>query len=87
MAGKVRREDIREMIQEARRLWPIGTVMSHYKGGTYLVVGHGIDTERAEANVSYVRKAGPGYCAIMEMGIIYHRPLSLFTKDRFTEIR
>lgn len=80
---KKRSEDVRAELFKARSAFPAGTVLSHYKGGTYLVVGHGFDTERQEPNISYRRIAGPSYDRIMEVGVVYHRPVSLFTKDRF----
>lgn len=80
-------EDVRATVQEARRLWPVGTLLAHYKGGTYIVTGHGFDTERQEANIAYERRGGPGFAPIYEEGLTYHRPVSLFVEERFREIR
>lgn len=82
-----RTEDVQAELQAARRAWPLGTRLSHKKGGQYVIVGHGFDTEREEVSVAYQRFGGPGFDPIAEMGIILHRPVSMFTEDRFREIR
>lgn len=88
MAEKRKRfEDVRGELQEARRLWPVGTLLAHKKGGTYRVAGHSFHTETQEVLIAYRRIAGPNFEDPLEQNVIYSRPLSLFTPDRFTEIR
>jgi hypothetical protein len=81
--------DPRTALQEARREWPVGTRLQHYKGGIYIVTGHGFDTERQEANIHYERRGTHVgvFDALDEEGIGYDRPISLFTPGRFTEIK
>lgn len=82
-----RREDVLGMLQKARRQLPIGTALIHKKGGVYRVIGHSFDTETEEISVAYRRIGGPNYDPIYEGAITFTRPLSLFTEDRFREIR
>lgn len=82
-----RTEDVRKALWEARSRFPQFTRLSHYKGGTYIIVGHGFDTERQEVNIHYERRGGPGFDPNEEEGVVYDRPISLFTAERFIAIR
>lgn len=83
---KLRTEDILELLKEWRHIIPIESRWAHYKGGTYQVVGYGLDTERGLINVAYRRIGGPNFHPVLEAQIIFHRPASDWNGDRFKEI-
>lgn len=72
---------------EARHEAPVGTRWSHYKGGTYEVIGHGFDAERQEINVHYRRLDGPNFNARGDSTMSFDRPISEWSFPRFKEIQ
>lgn len=74
---------IKEKFKAAARVCAVGTQWRHKKGGLYMVLGHGLDTETEEIRVHYFRVGGPGFDEKKERGIIFDRPLSMWTPDRF----
>jgi len=75
--------DLYVLLQSCRRSTPIGTVLSHKKGGTYIVTGHSFNTETAVVDVHYKRVDGPNFNKIIEEAILFNRPNQMFTEDRF----
>jgi hypothetical protein len=76
LMAKLETTALRSLFLTAQELAPVGTLWQHYKGGTYIVTGHGFDTERQDLNVQYRRVAGPDFRSIDESQISYHRPLN-----------
>ena len=79
-------EAVREALNEARKAIPVGSVWLHKKGGTYMVIGAGYDTENGRANIHYYRIAGPDFNEQAEIGIVFDRPRFMWTPDRFTKV-
>jgi hypothetical protein len=50
-----------------------GSVWYHYKGGTYKVIGFGVDTDSGEFKVVYQRIYGPVFHAIGEANRLFFR--------------
>ena len=63
------------MFAEARQRVPCRSKWLHYKGGLYVVVGHGFHTEDGEMCVLYQRIGGPGFNAIDECDTVFSRPI------------
>lgn len=83
---KVSTDKLQSLLHQARTAVPVGSVWKHKKGGMYMVTGHGFDTELARINVHYFRIGGPNYDEKAEVGIIFDRPIFLWTKNRFQEV-
>ena len=78
--------EIQKLLKEARQKVSVGSFWRHKKGGVYRVLGHGFDTELARIDVHYHRVGGPDYNPREEYGIIFDRPLFMWTDDRFTRM-
>lgn len=80
-------------LDHAARTLHAGSVWKHYKGGTYVIRGHGINTETVEVMVAYQRLAGPGYDAVGEANLFWYRPAKEWLDQiepgysRFTRLR
>lgn len=73
--AKLTTQELLELIREARRIAPVGSRWQHYRGGKYIVVGHGFHANGEVAENEYKRYDGPGYDPIEEE-IKFHRPTS-----------
>lgn len=65
---------------------PKGSRWQHKYGGSYEVVGHGFGTKSGEVEVVYVRFDGPDYNPELDPYISFHRPVSEWTTERFSQI-
>tara|TARA_B100000508_G_C11453906_1_gene275676 strand:- start:287 stop:625 length:339 start_codon:yes stop_codon:yes gene_type:complete len=79
--GKKTTQELLEMFKEAEEKAPSGSTWDHYKGGMYIVLGHGFHTETEEMLVQYQRLDGPGYNASAERLIWYSRPLDVWLSE------
>jgi hypothetical protein len=76
-------KELQILLADARCKLPIGSTWRHKKGGLYMIMGCGFDTEHARVNIHYFRIGGPGFDEKAERGIIFDRPLFMWTPDRF----
>lgn len=82
-----RTEAANDKLFQARSATPVGFIYKHKKGGVYVIVGHAIHTDAGDPVVLYRRLYGPNFDPIDEATIVYARPLSEWTQDRFTFLR
>lgn len=54
-------------LAQAESLVPVGTLWTHYRGATVVVLGHGLNEQTGEAQVQYRHVCD---------GVTWHRPLS-----------
>lgn len=71
-------------MHSARIIAPTGSKWRHKKGGTYQVIGEALHTDDAQAVILYQRIAGPEYNEAADRFIVFARPVSEWTPDRFT---
>lgn len=83
---KLKTSELQALFADARKRIKQGSVWNHKKGGQYMVLGFGYDTEKEQLNVHYFRIAGPGFNEGKERGIIFDRPYCQWTEDRFTQV-
>jgi hypothetical protein len=57
---KTPRSTLREMLSEAKRLIPMGSLWRHYGGERYWVIGHTIDKNQQDVRVVYVPEEDKG---------------------------
>lgn len=71
--------EINTRLQFARSVWPVGSVLQHYKGGMYLITGHCLYTEDSQVHIIYRRLSGNKFNSVEEATIEFSRPASQFS--------
>ena len=80
-------DEIRKLLDDAQFVVPRGSYWQHKKGGVYQAGVPGLDSLTGEVVIFYVRICGPDFDDIRgESDIIYSRPMSEWTPDRFTRL-
>lgn len=87
--GKTPLAVLREQLDRAQEVIPVGTIWQHYKGERYRVVGHTVDKNTNDLRVIYAREEDrlreiPFDCLINE----WQEPLETpsFSGTRFTQV-
>lgn len=92
MSGLTKDDFLNAVRTEARTI-QTGSVWMHYKGGTYVVRGHGINTDTGEVTIIYQRVDGPNYDPVAEANLLWCRRATEWLDttacgtQRFTRVR
>jgi len=75
-------KEVYDQLQASRRHQPVGTILQHKHGDTYIVTGHSFNTETMVIDIIY-KRLSENLLSPLFNSIDYNRPSVQFTEDRF----